>query len=142
MNRDHSISAIRGISMLCIVLCHIMQYLNWELAWWFNVGVQIFLCISGFLYGKKEITQWGSFLKKGFKKILVGYYIVFLPVAFILYFIVGIASRGQVLRGLLINGTVNGGEHLWFIPTILFCYCITVFLSLIFPKSDKEKTAL
>ena len=139
MNRDHSISAIRGISMLCIVACHIMQYLNWELAWWFNVGVQIFLCISGFLYGRKEMTQWGPFFKKGFRKILVGYYIAFLPAAFVMYFIVKSASLGQVIRGLLCNGTIPGGGHLWFIPTILFCYCITVFLSMIFPKKDTEK---
>ena len=142
MNRDYSISAIRGISMLCIVMCHIMQYLNWELAWWFNVGVQIFLCISGYLYGKKEIAQWGTFFKKGFRKILVGYYITYIPFAFVLYFIMGTASGEQVFHGLLLNETLRGGEHLWFISTILFCYCITVFLSLIFPKQDRESHRL
>ncbi len=136
--RDHSISAIRGISMLCIVLCHIMQYLDWELAWWFNVGVQIFLCISGFLYGKKEISQWGDFLKKGFKKILVGYYIVFIPAAVVLCFVIGSASVNQVIMGLLLKRTLKGGGHLWFVPTILFCYCMTFFLSLIFPKGEGE----
>lgn len=136
--RDHSISAIRGISMLCIVLCHIMQYLECELAWWFNVGVQIFLCISGYLYGKKEIARWGDFLKKGFKKILVGYYIVFIPAAVILCFVIGSASIRQVLSGLILNGTVKGGGHLWFVPTILFCYCLTFFLSLVFPKGEGE----
>lgn len=136
--RDYSISVIRGISMLCIVLCHIMQYLEWELAWWFNVGVQIFLCISGYLYGKKEISQWGEFLKKGFKKILAGYYIVFIPAAVILCFVIGSDSVNQVIMGLLLNKTLSGGGHLWFVPTILFCYCITVFLSLIFPKRERE----
>lgn len=48
---DYSISFIRLISFLLIITCHIQQYLNIVLAWWFNVGVQIFLCISGYLYG-------------------------------------------------------------------------------------------
>ncbi len=138
MNRDYSISAIRGIAMLCIVVCHIMQYLNWELAGWFNVGVQIFLCISGYLYGRRETTQWGPFLKRGFRKILVGYYITYIPFAFVFLFVMRIASVDQIFRGLLFNETLRGGEHLWFIPTILFCYCITVFLSLIFPLQDRE----
>lgn len=46
-NRDYAISIIRVISTSFIVICHIMKYYDCELAWWFNVGVQIFLCMSG-----------------------------------------------------------------------------------------------
>ena len=45
---DYSISMIRAMSMVAIITCHFMQYLDIELAWWFNVGVQVFLCISGY----------------------------------------------------------------------------------------------
>lgn len=51
---DYSVSLIRLIATIFIITCHIMQYLSIELAWWFNVGVQIFLCMSGYLYGKKK----------------------------------------------------------------------------------------
>lgn len=54
---DYSISMIRAMSMLSIIICHIMQYLNIELAWWFNVGVQVFLCISGYLYSDRKISD-------------------------------------------------------------------------------------
>lgn len=43
---DYSVSLIRLIATIFIITCHIMQYLSIELAWWFNVGVQIFLCMS------------------------------------------------------------------------------------------------
>ena len=51
-----------------------MQYLNIELAWWFNVGVQLFFVISGFLYGGKTITDQALkietlFFKKYIKKL-------------------------------------------------------------------------
>lgn len=80
--RDNAISAIRFIAMLMIITCHFMQYLNIELAWWFNVGVQLFFVISGFLYGGKTITDPLEFYKKSFVKILLPYWI-FLIVAVI-----------------------------------------------------------
>ena len=66
--RDYSSSLIRLISTIFIVTCHIMQYNNFVLAWWFNVGVQIFLCMSGFLYGQKIIDNQIGFYKKNIFK--------------------------------------------------------------------------
>lgn len=54
---DNAISYIRLLSMVLIISCHFMQYFEMELAWWLNVGVQIFFTMSGFLYGKKEIDR-------------------------------------------------------------------------------------
>lgn len=51
--RNEAISFIRLLSLLMIIICHIMQFFNIELAWWFNFGVQIFLCISGFFMGRR-----------------------------------------------------------------------------------------
>ena len=63
-HRDLAISTVRSLAFMSIILCHIFQYFGIELAWWFNVGVQIFLCMSGFLYGKKKIEGVLSFYKK------------------------------------------------------------------------------
>lgn len=41
--KNYAISLIRLISMLFIIICHVLQNIGHELAWWFNVGVQIFL---------------------------------------------------------------------------------------------------
>ena len=54
------ISLIRFISTIMIVSCHFLQYFNLELAWWLNVGVQIFFIMSGFLYGNKGKTRRAS----------------------------------------------------------------------------------
>ncbi len=56
-NRDYSISCARFVAMIFIVACHVMErddfstnvcgaHISW--AFWFNVGVQMFLFISGF----------------------------------------------------------------------------------------------
>ena len=37
--------------MVSIVTCHFMQSLGNHWAWVFNIGVQVFLLMSGFLYG-------------------------------------------------------------------------------------------
>ena len=74
--RDLAISFVRMLAMMSIVTCHVMQYYNMELAWWFNVGVQMFLCISGYLYGMKRIPDISGFYRKNFVKILIDYEIV------------------------------------------------------------------
>ena len=48
---DWSISALRLASMVAIVACHICQANGLAAAWWLNAGVQVFLVISGYLYG-------------------------------------------------------------------------------------------
>ena len=84
---DRSISVIRLIAFSFIITCHIQQYLNINLAWWFNVGVQIFLCISGYLYGGRDISDDIMFYKKQLVKILVPYYITVIIVIVIQTFL-------------------------------------------------------
>ncbi len=128
---SYSISLIRLISMLLIVTCHIMQWLDWELAWWFNVGVQIFLCISGYLYGQSKKQDVVVFYKSRFIKILVPYFIVFfVAVGFEICFVRSELSVVNVIGGLFCKMTIPGGEHLWFIKYILLCYLITPLLTI------------
>lgn len=115
--------------MLMIIGCHIMQYYGNGLAWWFNVGVQIFLCISGFLYGQKNIDNVTCFYNKRLKKILIPYYLVFIPFGIIEFvFARDVFSIKDYAMGLVLCSTIKGAEHLWFIPTILMCYLITPLL--------------
>lgn len=102
-----------------------MQYYNCELAWWFNVGVQMFLCLSGYLYGRKTIDDEMSFYKKQFIKILVPYYIVVVGAVIAqILFARDEISIAHIVKALLCYDTLSGGEHLWFVPTILFCYIL------------------
>ena len=141
-NRDWSISRIRFCSMLFIITCHFMQYFNCELAWWFNVGVQVFLCISGYLYGSKDHINTMSFLKKNYIKILVGFYIVSVSFSIIHFFFLKTITIKDFIKILLLGKTLNGGAHLWFIPTILCCYFLTPFLNCYFGRSSSKKLFL
>ncbi len=135
-SKDSAISSIRLISMLFIVACHIMQYLDCELAWWFNVGVQIFLCISGYLYSSKK-KETVPFLRNNLIKILAGFYVVIIPIA-VLLIILQKATVTMLLKQLLLIPNIPGGAHLWFLPTILLCYFITPLLHGFYEFSDRS----
>lgn len=127
--KDNAIDYIRVISMAMIVLCHYFMYYDNVLAWWFNVGVQVFFLISGFLYSGRDIGNPVEFIAKQFKKILVPYYIFMIPVT-VLYvlFARDAVSAGSIIKVFLCAGTLQGIEHLWFIPYILLSYLITPYL--------------
>ena len=141
--RNSAISLIRMLSMLMIISCHIMQYYDLELAWWFNVGVQIFLCISGFLYGQKNIDSVTDFYNKRLKKILIPYYLVFILFGITEFiFARDVFSIKDFAMGLILCSTIKGAGHLWFIPTILMCYLITPLLQGYRNKYVKEKRTI
>ncbi len=135
--RNGTISLIRCIAMVFIVTCHFFQYYENELAWWFNVGVQMFFCISGFLYGNKRIDDSIGFVWKNFKKILIPYFTFLFP-CIIMYFIFAQEHIDIVtaFKAVLCSGVIDGISHLWFISYILFCYMITPFL---YKFADKIK---
>ncbi len=129
--KNTSISLIRMVAMSFIIICHIFQTYDNELAWWFNVGVQIFLIISGYLYCSKDYSKESpiKILKKQFKKILIPYYL-WLPIVILLYYILcpQHLSLTGVVKYILCCGVLEGQGHFWFIPYILFCYLITPYL--------------
>ena len=123
------IGMIRFIAMLMIIICHLMQALDLELAQWFNVGVPIFLCISGFLYGQRNIGEITSFYFKRFAKIYIPFLISYIPLGLFQFAFEGSGINIiTFIRGALLNDTILGGGHLWFVPTILVCYAITPIL--------------
>lgn len=141
--RSFSISLIRFIALIFIITCHIMQRLNCELAWWFNVGVQVFLCISGFLYGQKKIGEVTSFYLRRFKKILIPYYLVFISYGILQFFFANeIFDWKNFIKGLLVNPTFRGAEHLWFVHTILMCYVLIPLLAAFRDKYVKSRNSL
>jgi len=135
--RDIKISIIRLISTLMIIACHFLQYLNYEIAWWLNVGVQIFLFMSGYLYAKRSFTNNDlHFIKKQFVKILVDYYIVVVPIITLYFlFLPNEISFKKAIYVLLAYKNLGGGSiHLWYIPYCLFCYLVTPLLSRVFDE--------
>lgn len=147
-SKDYSISCARLIAMVFIVACHMMQRDDFALdikgahiglAVWFNVGVQMFLFISGYLYGKKNRIDIVEFYKKSFPKLLIDYYVfIFVMLVVIHYSPLVDVDYNVVIGALTFSGTIPGLEHLWFIPTILFCYLLAPVFSEIFNAIDKK----
>lgn len=140
-NKDLAISSVRMTAMCSIVLCHMMQYYGMELAYWFNVGVQIFLCISGYLYGKRAFEgNVITFYKKMFGKILLEYYVVILITIITYYFLAReFLSFSKIIGMLTLSETISGMGHLWYIAPLLLCYILIPVYSQYFDYM-KEKT--
>lgn len=151
-NRNITISVIRLVAMVLIFMCHLVQISTnsriRSLAIIFNVGVYIFIFLSGSLYGekkmnlnRKEIVKW--YYKRGIR-ILVPFYIFILcifiilniksykvePIEYLLYFF--------NLQGL--SAGVEGAYHLWFLTVIMICYIVTPLLY--FLKKNDSKIQL
>ena len=138
--KNYSISLLRLIAMLFIILCHFLQYYGIELAWWFNVGVQMFFCISGFLYANKKIDSAVDFIGGNLQKILIPYFCFLIPtIALYFAFASDAITMHSVVSALVPKGVIKGIEHLWFIPYILLCYLITPYLYALAEKMRKTK---
>lgn len=140
--RNSGISIIRGIATVMIVSCHILQGLDNELAFWMNLGVQIFLCMSGYLYGTKKIENTIEWYKKQYLKIMKPLWILLTILALVI--VIGhfsdfsVISLGLSYLGLAGFGTLPELTHTWFITYILFCYLLTPLLGLINITSIKK----
>ena len=105
--------------------------------------MQIFLCISGYLYGQKNAGEIVAFYGKRFVKILVPYYIVFLIAGILeVIFFRNAFSISRFVAGLVCRTRIAGGEHLWFVPIILFCYVLTPILDAYRDKYAKSAQIL
>ena len=123
MTRDWNISACRWAATCCIVACHIMQYYENCLAYWFNIGVQVFFIISGYLYCNKQVSQPLRFLTRNWLKILIPCEIFLIGTLFAFYVVgVDLPPTKECIRVVLLSQTIPGCGHLWFISQILFCY--------------------
>ena len=143
--KDYSISFIRMCAMIGVICCHIFQQSSPGFGSMEAVmkrtgdyaanGVQVFLLISGFLYGTREnlftdAISRVQFIIKNFKKILLDYWIYCIAVILPIYRILApeAVSLRTVLEVLTTSSVIGGVHHVWFIPYILFCYLITPYL--------------
>jgi len=141
-SQSDSISTIRCIATLMIVSCHILQGYNNPSAYWVNVGVQIFLFMSGFLYGGKSINNFYTWFKVRLVKILIPSYI--LITIYLLYYQFvehNTVSYKEILMYLFsaqgILGVVPGLNHLWFLTAIILCYMFVPILQWLRTKLNK-----
>lgn len=137
-NESRAIKYIRVGSMLSIVICHVLQTYSNRWAYVFNIGVQVFLVLSGYLYGKKIISNWKNWTIGRVKRVYVPM-LLFLIVVLPLYLIFHrevfswktYALNYLNLQGISFatgGGMLTGVRHLWFITAIMFAYLSTPIL--------------
>lgn len=125
---------LRVIAMLFIVICHLFQsYRVYQLSSIFNVGVQVFLTMSGVLYGFKIIENWKEWTKKRIVKLYLPMLLLLIAVIPVLAVVGGGNLRPHVLFANFMNlqgvGDVididlriKGLNHLWFMTAIMVAY--------------------
>jgi surface polysaccharide O-acyltransferase-like enzyme len=97
--------------------------------WYLVTGVQVFLCISGFLYGRRTVGDGVAFFRRGAWKVLrtAGFCCCWSSRS--IWPLSGRAQcAGRFEPFVLDYGRFHGMEHLWFLPTILLCYLFTQLL--------------
>ena len=146
-NYRYDISLTRVTGMVLIILCHVMTHYNQiALGQLFNVGIEVFFLISGFLYAEKNINNYRTFYFERWKKlilpmcILLVFYTVYWiitksdvnPIFYPLY-IFNLQGIGAVFE-MINNPVIPGIGNLWFLTVIMFCY----FLLPLIKKADKK----
>lgn len=145
--KDMGISYTRVIAMIFILIDHIVLTINIPFKSYIiqitNTGVLIFLFISGFLYGRKEINNFSTWFIKRAKKILLPLYVFMIFLAIFKIIFEGNINIIEYLKYLInmqgILGVTDGGVHLWFLTALMICYLITPLLEIIKRKNKELK---
>lgn len=134
--KNQSLQLLRVLAMIMIIFEHLLSHISFPLQSLLvqlgNSGVLIFLFLSGYLYGRKDITHWGKWCVKRIKRICVPMWI-FMIIDFIVEWLLWESfSIKQVfvylfnLQGIL--GFNFGGMNLWFLTLLMICYFTTPLL--------------
>lgn len=139
--KNYKLSTIRFIALIVVLMCHMFEQLGSDyeraelvtLGNFCSVGVQMFLLLSGYLYGLRdelfEKRNRFEFFITSCKKILYEYYFVAIIILIVTYFNSPQIIGYQEIRGLVTFSSFFWGTwHMWYISYILLCYFITPFL--------------
>ena len=142
MKKNNGISLCRSVAMIMIIICHFgTAYGHASIGQFFQSGVQVFLLISGLLYGSKEIISCKKWLIGRWERVCVPCYLhlaVIVVLSLIKKIKLSLIGMIQILLGLegyhhiitfLDNPwSVVGTSHLWFVTVIVICYFGVAFI--------------
>jgi len=122
-----AIHFLRAMAIVFILLCHLFEAYDNSWSALFYVGVPVFFIISGFLYGRKNIRSWHSFISRRLLKVYLPYLLFVVPalLLFILFqpkILSPIDSLVYVFNVQGFTGCTLGLNHLWFVTAIAVCY--------------------
>lgn len=142
------ISWLRFFAVICILICHLVQTSEIPIvriyAQFFNIGVELFILISGFCFGLQgRITDVRKWFIKRIKRIYVPYELFVVLLVIIYYSLdenVDLLSWLWCVSGLMVS--IKGITHAWFVAVILICYCVTPILAIFCEKGYGNKNLL
>ena len=144
--RNYLIVFVRVLAMLMIVLCHISTYMGTTaLGLVLDVGVQIFLFLSGWLYSEKKIDSSFKWLQNRWKKLCIPAYIwSFIMLAikclsvfqkeeiwkYVLTHLLNLQGWTKILPLFTPSWikSIMGCGHMWFLTSLMVCYLSMLFL--------------
>ena len=145
--RELELDFIRVISMFMIIFCHISAETGMKWGEFFNVGVMIFMFMSGCLSYRKDYDR--KWIKDRLKRILPEYFIfviIYLLVTVLFlharYTAKQILVNFFVLQGLFTESGLPNILHLWFVTYILICYLSTPYAVKIMSRVDRKKLVI
>ncbi len=136
-NRDECVTLSRVIAILSIIFSHLCIVYNWVSIRSIIIGVPLFIFISGYLYGSKDIGKTSKFIYSRWKKIILPGWI-FAALSFALSGLLLSYKPTKIdllmylfnLQGLdrlYIFSSYNGFKYcgiLWFVTVIFICYLL------------------
>lgn len=144
ITREFELDFVRIIAMLMVIFCHISAEADIEWGLYLNVGVMIFMFMSGYLSYKVEYDK--KWILGRLYRILPEYYlflVLYLIVTVILfdaeYSFKQIFVNFSLLQGVFTESSLPNILHLWFVTYLLICYILTPYAVRIIKKYDRKK---
>ena len=150
MEKDYAVSSIRLIATAMVVVLHILQRLEsispnlHVLTDWFNLGLVLFFCISGYLYSSRTITQ-REWIWHRYKEIVIPSTITVMATLVLYSLCIEVPDRKiiaySMASGLGFEALVPNGWmfiQLWFLTYILLCYLSVPFIQKIKVRDMSE----
>ena len=135
MHRNYNISIVRVLAMISIVFGHWCNWKQINLYQFGAIGVEIFLFISGYLYGDKKWESKNNWLLHRYLKLMppiwimtclvfVSYVVLDQPINIIKKVIVSLLGLQGIsfVAGDIHLGGFSGLGQTWFVTVILLCY--------------------
>lgn len=133
-SESEALHFIRALAFVLVFILHLIQTFLPHIAGLFIFAIQLFFIISGYIFGKATVANWGGWLKKRFLRIYCPYLILLITVIAI-YMACGYAALlspkliiGNLLLTEIFTGYIPGLFHFWFVSVIFICYLITPLL--------------
>lgn len=130
-SESEALHFVRALAFILIFILHLVQTFIPSFAGLLAFALQLFFILSGFIFGKANVCNWGKWLKKRFLRIYCPYLIILLAVVAI-YSIGGYTSGlspklviGNLFLAEIFTGYIPGLSQFWFVSVIFICYLIT-----------------